>query len=212
MTNIHKIAIIGGTGKSGKYLLSQVIKQNIPFKILLRDPAKLQISHPLMEIVKGDARDYEAIRKLVQGCDALISTLGQPQGEAPIFSEATRNVLRAMQEHGLNRYILTTGLNVDAPGDHKSPQTKSATDWMKTNYPHTTADKQVEFELLSKSNIRWTLVRLPMIIQTDTRNEIKISLHDCPGDQISATSLAFFLLGQLSDDTYAGRSPFIANA
>ncbi len=46
------------------------------------------------------------------------------------------------------RYILITGLNVDAPLDKKSAKTKMATDWMKANYSPTTLDKQVEFETL----------------------------------------------------------------
>ena len=110
-----------------------------------------------------------------------------------------------------SRYIVITGLNVDTPFDQKSPKTRFATDWMKTNYPLTTADKQLEYNLLSESNLDWTLVRLPMIEQTDDKGEIVVSLEDCPGKKISATDLAFFLIGQLSDKTYLRQAPFIAN-
>ncbi|MFM7851950.1 MAG: hypothetical protein ACKO96_08535, partial [Flammeovirgaceae bacterium] len=62
-----------------------------------------------------------------------------------------------MNELNIERYILITGLNVDSPSDKKGAKTKMATDWMKTNYAETTNDKQLEFEMLSKSNINWTL-------------------------------------------------------
>ena len=82
---------------------------------------------------------------------------------------------------------------------------------MKTNYAQTTADKQKEWDVLSDSDVDWTLVRLPLIELTDTTNKIEVSLEDCPGEKISATDLANFLIGQLSEDSYYKKSPFIAN-
>lgn len=212
MKQAIKIAVIGGTGKSGKYLVKQLIKRGFDFKMILRNPEKFQIENPSVEVVQGDARNYESILALVQGCDVVLSTLGQPVGEPSIFSDATKNVIKAMNACGIKRYIVTTGLNVDAPGDNKSPQTRFATDWMKNNYPKITADKQVELEILTESNLDWTLVRLPMIEQTDESGEIVVSLEDCPGDKISATNLGIFMIDQLKADTYIGKSPFIANA
>lgn len=111
----------------------------------------------------------------------------------------------------MDRYILTTGLNVDTPFDQKSLKTKMATEWMRVNFPETTLDKQEEYQILSESSIKWTLVRLPMIEQTDARGEIAVSLEDCPGDKISATDLAHFLIEQIFGDEFTQKSPFIAN-
>jgi hypothetical protein len=113
--------------------------------------------------------------------------------------------------YGIKRYILITGLNVDTALDKKSPKTAFGTEWMKNNYPHTTADKQRELELLSESDMDWTLVRLPLIELTEKKSEWKASLEDCPGEKISATDLADFLIGQLFEETYIRKAPFIAN-
>ena len=211
MQNKLKVAVIGGTGKSGKYLTQQLISQGLHFKMLIRDPEKFTIKSPLIEIIQGDARDYESIRLLIEGCQAVISTLGQPKGETPIFSQATTNVIRSMKECLIKRYILITGLNVDTPFDKKGTKTAFATEWMKTNYSQTTADKQTEWAVLSESDVDWTLVRLPLIELTNKTNRIEVSLEDCPGEKISAIDLANFLIGQLSDDRYLKKSPFIAN-
>ena len=82
-----KIAVIGGSGKAGKYLVKQLIHQGFSLKALHRFPEKFPIKSPLIEVVKGDVRDDEAVHSLVKGCQAVISTLGQPRGEPPIFSE-----------------------------------------------------------------------------------------------------------------------------
>ena len=206
-----KVAVIGGTGKSGKYLVNQLLQQDFHFKILLRNPEKFQIKSQSIEIIKGDAREIESIRALIKDCDAVISTLGQPKDESPIFSQATTNVICAMNEYQIRRYILITGLSIDLPFDKKSIDTKMKSEMMKTYFPHIIADKQEEYNVLAQSNIDWTLVRLPLIEQTDTSGEIKINLEDCPGEKISATDLAIFLIEQLSNKNYIRKSPFIAN-
>jgi len=211
MKQIQKIAVIGGTGKAGKYLVRELIARGLHFNILLRHPENFDTNNSLITIVKGDARNYTAVRKVLDGCDAVLSMLGQPKGEPSIFSEATRHVLQAMRECHIRRYILITGLNVDAATDRKSTKTQAATDWMKTTYPETTFDKQAEYGLLTQSDVDWTLVRLPMIEQTETKSPIHISLEDCPGNRISAASLAAFVVEQLADDRFLKQAPFIAN-
>jgi putative NADH-flavin reductase len=213
MKNNIKIAVIGGTGKSGSYLVKQLINQGFHIKTLVRNPDKLQIKSPLVEIVVGDVTSYGSVDTLINGCQAVISTLGLgvPASEPTIFSQASANVIKAMNVYDVQRYIVTTGLNVDAPSDKKSPKTSFATEWMRKNYPLSTADKQSEYKILASSNIEWTLVRLPLIELTDETGQISISLEDCPGDKISAGSLANFLISQLNEKTYVGKVPFIAN-
>ncbi|MFZ4928319.1 NAD(P)-dependent oxidoreductase [Chryseobacterium sp. Mn2064] len=208
---IHTIAVIGGTGKSGKYLVKQLIQKKYRCKILVRNPELFTIENPLIEVVKGDIRDENAVHSLISQCDTVISTLGQPKGEKTIFSDATGNIIQAMNHYGIRRYIVTTGLNVDTPFDHKNESVKIATDWMYKNYPETTKDKQKEYELLSKSNLDWTLVRLPLIQLTDESFATEVNITDCKGESISATDLAGFLISQIEDREYIGKSPFLYN-
>jgi putative NADH-flavin reductase len=211
MQNNQPIAVIGGTGKSGKYLVSQLLSRGQAFKLLVRDAKKFTMHHPLIELVEGDARQYAAVHSLIQGCGAVISTLGQSKGESPIFSAATANVLRAMDENGVKRYVLTTGLNVDTPWDKKGARTSAATEWMRVNYAATTTDKQLEYSLLAESDVEWTLVRLPLIELTEKTGDVAVSLEDCPGEKIRSTDLANFLIAQLVEMAYWRKSPFIAN-
>ena len=209
MLSNSTIAVIGGTGKSGKFLLRELIRQNIPFRILARSAASCNL--PAAQIIQGDVRDPEAVLKVTEGCTAIISTLGQPKGEPSIFSQATANVLAAMQQRNIKRYILTTGLNVDTPLDKKSQVTQAGTAWMRQHYPETTADKQLEYELLAASTVDWTLVRLPLIGLTEDSEPIVTNLEDCPGTGIHGIDLARFLLHQVEDSSYFRQAPFLAN-
>tara|TARA_B100001245_G_C22837037_1_gene402452 strand:- start:50 stop:685 length:636 start_codon:yes stop_codon:yes gene_type:complete len=210
--NYQTIAVIGGTGKSGQYLVNQLQNQGFKLRMLLREPSRFQGSHQGVEIVQGDARVYDAVHALLDGVDAVISTLGQPQGESSIFSDATKNVLRAMKIHGISRYVVTTGLHVDTPKDQKNPRVIYATQWMYDTFTEITEDKQLEYDILMESEADWTLVRLPMIRLTDERLITKASLIDCVGESISATDLACFLIEQLVDKQFVREAPFLSNS
>ncbi|HLO59889.1 MAG TPA: SDR family oxidoreductase [Bacteroidales bacterium] len=206
-----KIAVIGGTGKAGKYLVNQLVNNGFNSKVLLRNPDKLEITSHLIEKVTGDVRNYESVYSLIEGCSAVISTLGQTKGESPVFSQATVNIIKAMNALNVHRYIMITGLTLDTIHDNKSFRTRLLSKIMKLSFPDIIADKQKEYSFLSASNLNWTVIRLPVIKQTKSSGEIKISLTDCPGKIISSTDLANFLISQLSDDNFIRKTPFIAN-
>jgi hypothetical protein len=212
MIQTNKIAVLGGSGKAGQYLIKQLLRHNYDIKALVRNPERFPFHHRSIEVIIGDATDGTSIKALVDGCGAVISSLGMgvPPGSPTIFSLATSNILEAMRASKSNvishyrikcrhssrsqKYWHKTGNGVDV-----RPLSKS------------TADRQLEYDMLSRSPFDWTLVRLPRIEQTDRRDEISVSLEDCPRDRISATSLALFLLRQIEDKTYCRKAPFIAN-
>jgi putative NADH-flavin reductase len=87
-----------------------------------QNPENFSLTNLLAEVIVGDAKDYNAIRTLVDGCNAVISTLGLgiPPSERTIFTQSTTNVIKAMHECNVSRYIVVTGLNVDTPLDKKA--------------------------------------------------------------------------------------------
>jgi len=205
------IAVIGGTGKSGKYLIGQLLAHNYKVRALVRDATKLGDHRQQVDVIEGDVCNDTTLTTLMQGCDAVISTLGQPQGGPPIFSNAAEHILRAMAHANIQRYIVVTGLSIDIPGDAKGERTQQASAYMRTTYPAIIADKQREYTVLTKSSADWTLARLPLIIQTDQRHGVTINETDCAGDKISATDLADFLIAQLDDTHYIRKAPFVAS-
>jgi len=209
-----KIALIGATGKAGTYILKALLAQQFRVKVLVRNQEKLQINHSSLEMITGDVKDQETVQKLIQGCDVVISALGlgQPASEKTIFTQSTGNVLTAMKALKLNRYLVLTGINVDTRFDDKDEKTKLATRWMYDNYPISTADRQKEYDLLKESDSDWTLIRLPLIIQTDEKTAIGTSLVNCVGDQINAANVAGFIIDQLAEVKFINQAPFIWNS
>jgi hypothetical protein len=148
---------------------------------------------------------------LVEGCDAIISVVGQRPGEPLVASRATQNLLDAMKHFSIKRLISLAGINVDTPSDQKGQETLMATEWMKANYPEIHADRQKSYALLEESPIDWTLVRIPFIEFQETSGELTVNLTDCPSGKINAGSLAAFLIDQLFDESYYRKAPFVAS-
>lgn len=209
-TNI-KIAVLGGGGRTGKYLIAQLIEKGYHINVLLRKPETFQIKSPLIKIIEGDALDFTAISKLINGCQAVISTIGQRPGEPLVAEQATENVLRAMTTFGVKRYLLVAGINIDTPFDKKGHKTIIATNWMKSNYPEIQEDRQRAYNLLVDSAINWTLVRVPIIEFDNAQGDVVVHLNDCLGDKINAGNIAKFLIERLFEDSYNNKAPFIHN-
>jgi putative NADH-flavin reductase len=211
MNPYKKIALIGGTGKAGNFLIDQLIKQGYQIKALARNPEKLRQTSLLVEKIKGDARKYESVFSLLQGCDAVISTIGPSKNEPDTCSIVTGHVIHAMQTLNMKRYIELAGLAIDTPSDKKGFMTKLLVRIMKSIVPAKIADRQKGYRLLSESNLDWTLVRSSMIEQTDKKRTVKTSLLDSTGRKVSSTDLALFLINQLLDDQFIRKAPFISS-
>lgn len=211
MNTSVKVAILGATGKAGKYLLKELLNQGYQVKSLIRNPSSYTITHPALEIVAGDIKDLETANLLVKDCDVVISAIGQAKDEPLISSIAAKHLILAMNEHHISRYIFLTGLNLDMPGDQKSEANLQGTAWMKETFPVVVADKDKAVELLKASDLEWTIVRLPWIDQTEERRKVVVSLQDCIGSKISTTDLAFFLIDQIKDRSFIRKAPFVSN-
>lgn len=206
-----KVAILGGGGRTGRYLVEQLINKGYYLKLLLRNPETFTIQSPLIEIIKGDAIDPLVINRLIKDCQAVISTIGQRQGESLVAEQATKNILQAMSRYGIKRYMLIGGINIDTPFDNKGSETLQATQWMKTHFPLIQEDRQRAYNQLVASAICWTLIRVPFIEFTDEVRELVVNLKDCLGNKISAGSIAAFIIHQLTDECFLREAPFIAN-
>ena len=210
MNNINKTAVLGGGGRTGTYIVNQLLKQGFSIKLLLRNPESFSIQNDQIEIIKGDALDLEAVQLLLQDCQAVISTVGQRKDEPLVAGLATKNILEVMNRYGIDRYILLAGLNIDTPFDKKGIKTQMASDWMKTNFPLIQEDRQKAYKLLEESTVTWTQVRVPFIEFTNSSSEIAISLEDCLGDKINAHDIAAFMIREMQESKYSRKSPFIS--
>ncbi|MBO0933130.1 NAD(P)-dependent oxidoreductase [Fibrella aquatilis] len=206
------IAVLGGAGKAGRPLMEEALRQGYTVRALLRHPDQLDFAHERLTIIHSDARDSMSISQLLAGSAALISTLGNPKGEnIPILSTVTSLILAGMKTANISRYVTLTSL-YDTGNAQTDEKTRLSAAFMKQHFPDFMADRAREYALLRASNLNWTYVRVPYLVESETAGTVKTHLGYMPGGQLAVGDLARFLLEQLDNQTFSKQAPFIANA
>lgn len=101
------ITLIGSTGRTGRYVLAEALRRGHRVTAFTRNAAALE-ARP-HAVVEGDGRDLEKMRTAVADADAVISIINGGDSRDPHrAAEATRTVMRAMTETGVERLIVTT--------------------------------------------------------------------------------------------------------
>src|SRR5687768_11421979 len=94
-----RLLIVGATGGTGRQLVLQALERGLTVTALVRDPSRLQISHPQLTVARGDVLDEGSVHAAMRGQEAVLSALGHKRFFSPTrtLSEGTRNILRAME-------------------------------------------------------------------------------------------------------------------
>ncbi|MEK4694491.1 SDR family oxidoreductase [Bacillus sp. FSL M8-0063] len=211
MESTNKIAILGANGKAGKFLVNEALEKGYQLKILTRNSNNMTITNENLETIIGDARDFSSIRELLQGCQAVINAVGQPKNESYIFSTVTKHILEAMKEFEIKRYILISGGSLDVTEDQKGIVNKIGATLFKAFLSKMMQDKYKELQTIQGSDVDWTIVRLPFVMEGKSIGNIKESLVDMPGIKIQNSDIAPFVIKQINSERYVGKCPFISN-
>ncbi|ADK05174.1 TPA: SDR family oxidoreductase [Bacillus anthracis] len=211
MESTNKIAILGANGKAGKILVNEALEKGYQVKILTRNSTNTEKINKNIETIIGDARNFSTIQDLLQGCSAVINAVGQPKNESYIFSTVTKHILEAMKESKIKRYILISGGSLNVTGDQKGIINKIGATLFKLFLPKMMQDKYKELQIIQNSEVDWTIVRLPFVIEGTGIGSIKESLVDMPGIKIQNGDIAPFVIKQINSDRYVGKCPFISN-
>ncbi len=119
-----RVAIIGGTGFVGGYLIDALLEAGHEVATLLRPGSEGKLNNPdAVDTVAGDLADSAALATVMQGADAVIYNVGLLR-EFPgrgITFEATQyqgvvDAVAAAQAAGTRRLLLMSAIGVKDPG------------------------------------------------------------------------------------------------
>ncbi|MCO0601352.1 NAD(P)H-binding protein [Peribacillus butanolivorans] len=212
MDNSYKIAIIGGTGKVGRHIAARALENGYQVRMLVRNPEKLTFRDARIEIVEGNVQNLEDIRKLLKDCQIVINTFGQPLKEKSFYSNVTEKILEVMADLQIDRYIGVTCGSLTINGDKKKILNRVGAKMFEIIYSNMMIDKKKEWHILNRNKlIKWTLIRLPFIVDGTEIGFIKENLTDMPGTKITNRDIATFIINQIENLKYVQKAPFISN-
>lgn len=212
MDRRYKIAIIGGTGRVGRYVAAHAVREGYQVRMLVRDRNRLTYHDEQIKVIEGQVQELNTLRTLLEGCDIVINTFGQPAKEDPIYSKVTADIFRVMNELNISRYIGVSGASLTINGDKKNVINRIGASLFKLFFPKLITDKLLEWDImLANKQIDWTLIRLPFVKDSLQSKRIKESLIDMPGTKITNQDIAAFIVSQINARTYVHRAPFISH-
>src|SRR5262245_46537141 len=113
-----KITVVGATGRTARHLLAEGLRRGHQLTALTHRPQALENPTALAAVVHGDGRDPDAVRKAIDGADAVISTVpGAVRNDPHRLTDVSRVLTQAMADLGVRRLVVTSAypIIVDKP-------------------------------------------------------------------------------------------------
>lgn len=211
-----KIALFGATGPTGRSVIEEALRQGHSLSVYARDAGKLQAFRGSIDIVVGTLQDKDAIASCLQGCDAVISALGpnglHVQGDRPVTQGLT-HIITAMKQSNIHRLIQLSTAAYRDPNDGFAFKVRAFALLFEIIARKGVEDIRSTAEVVSKSDLEWTLVRIPKLrdgpaaggIATGWYGKTRLAM------KLSRGNLAKFVLGQVSDTRFIRAAPAIAD-
>ena len=206
-----KVAAIGATGRTGQAMLAELLMRGHDVTVLVRDPAKLGDIADQVQLVQGSSTDRAAMSELVPGTDAVLSALGPTSKEPDLHTETATLLVELLPTYG--RIIGVSGAGIDVPGDQKGPRDKVISFMIQKLGGAVVKDKPAEYEVFAASELDWTLVRPPRLVDGEATGKIVHDAHK-PGrsSSIRRADLGRFLVTVLDEGLYVRQAPFVSGA
>jgi len=198
-----KLLVFGATGGTGRQTVEQALAQGHQVTALVRQPTALAIQHPNLVVAQGDALDKEAVRKVMLGHDVVISALGT-RGGPPMLPEITRNILDAMQEHGVRRSLWVSSFGA---GDSINQMSWiSQTLIVKGFLRQAIEEKNAQEKIIMASDMDWIVTRPGGLTDGPRTSVYRVlgsdSKEKVGRPSISRADVADFMLKHLTGDQY----------
>ncbi|MGK7925192.1 MAG: NAD(P)-dependent oxidoreductase [Spirulina sp.] len=207
-----KLVIFGATGGTGRQVVKQALEQGHAVTAFVRNPDKLDIQHTHLEVVQGDVMDLPSVEKAVRGQDAVVCVLGAgPKMTGTIRSQGTQQIIRAMEKVAMRLLICQS--TVGAVDRRESLNFFWKYIMFGFLLRNVLADHERQENEVKNSQLDWTIVRPGSFVDGERTGNYR---HGFPGTdktsqlKITRADVADFILKQLTDDTYLGKTPSLS--
>lgn len=158
------IAIFGGSGATGKALISQVLDNGLGVRALARKAASIDTRPDRVEAVEGSLDSADDVRRTLNGCCAAICVFGPRPPYTDVFCEtATTTIVAAMERLGIQRLVCQTGAMI---GDYAANRTlpfQFMADTFQRRSPRLALDRERQEGVIIDSGLAWTIVKPPRL-------------------------------------------------
>jgi nucleoside-diphosphate-sugar epimerase len=242
MSTPHTVFLVGGTGRTGRRVMQQLLERGVDVRAVVRSRAKLPPgldgrSH--LSLIEGTALSLpeDELRERLRGCDAVISCLGHTIDLAGIYgaprdlvTRTTARLCRAIQASKPPtpvKLVLLSSVSVNRPGslDQRRGAFERAFLWLLRGLLPPARDNQSAADFLlqevgpNDAFVQWTAVRPDTLLEGDVTD---YAVHEGLVDSLSSpgktnmANVARFMCELVTNPTlwaeWRNKLPVIVNA
>jgi hypothetical protein len=242
MSMEHTVLVVGGTGRTGRRVVEQLLGRGVSVRAIVRSREKLPpgaTEHPRLEVIEANLLSLSdaELQRHVRGCDAVISCLGHVLSVKGILgpprdlvARATSRLCRAVEAVWPTtpaKFILMSSVSVHRPGglDTRRGKFEQVLLWILRRLVPPANDNQRAANFLqrdigpSSPYVRWAVVRPDSLLEGDvseyTLHEGLVSSLFRP-DSTNMANVAHFMCELATNaatwDQWKGKLPVIINA
>ncbi|MBX3063275.1 MAG: SDR family oxidoreductase [Anaerolineae bacterium] len=206
-----RIAVFGATGGTGKHVVELALMAGHEVTAVARRPSAIPIQHEKLTVLQGDALDLAAVKRGVEGQEAVISALGvHDRAPTVLYSQGVGNIIRAMHAAQVRRLFAISANGLE-PGPLWQRIAAKLVLWrvFKESY-----SDLIRMETMIKaSSLDWTIMRPPRMVDGVRTEQYHTALneHLKNGWQIRRADLADYMVKQLSNPAIFCATVEIAN-
>lgn len=209
------VLVIGASSGIGLETVKTLLADGHRVRAMSRHASRISIEDPALEKRDGDALDKDAVADALQGCEAVVQTLGVAMGldtiigGTTLFSRATRILVDLMRERGPRRLIAVTGLGAGDSRGHFGilydglmfPVV------LKRMYD----DKDVQERIIRDSGLDWTIARPGILVSGPVTGRYRAlnNPSDWEFKTIARADVARFLADELRDGRFIRQTPLV---
>jgi len=204
-----KIAVVAANGRSGSIFVKYALSAGHQVRAGVYQNNTLT-SHPNLVVVTCDATNKDDIDKLINDQDAVVSFIGHVKGSpAHVQTDAIKVISEVMSQKRITRFVSLTGTGVRFFGDNISIIDQILNAGIKIVDQARIQDGKDHVELLKKTNLDWTVIRVLKLQNTQPKG-FKLTTHGPSKLVVSREEVAKAVLEVLRDHSFIRQTPIIS--
>ena len=202
-----RIIVFGANGRTGVLLVYQALEKGHLVTAFARRAGSVPIRHPNLTVIQGDILDYQRVREAIAGQEVALSALGVNQRKYnTILSDGTKNIMQAMKECGVKRFICMSSAGV-LGNDVGFIFGKIIVPLL---LKQVMEDKKRQLQVIRDSDLEWVVVRPSGLTDSPKTGKYRITAGPPAYRSVPRADVADFMLRLMTDRTYDQQTPAIA--
>jgi putative NADH-flavin reductase len=215
-----KILLLGATGRTGKYVVDEVLQRGHELNCLVRDQKKIKAVHERLKVFEGSPEKLADLEQAITNCNAIINVLNISRNSdfpwaklrtSPVFlSDVMKKIIELAEINKIKRIVACSAWGA-------AETKKDLPSWFRwlidnSNIGHTYKDHERQEKLLMNSTSSWTIVRPTGLTNFKKYQQVIESYDNKPKPRMTVNriSLAKYLVDAISNERLVYKAPVIS--